>query len=445
MKTPIRFLCLLPILALGAVCSLAQVATSINWTIDKGQTTSVRNGVNLSGGMSAGHASGTYLGNLAYLKPGLQRMHTTWQTSHWLVADGSGGYAWDADLINGTLNELEAGAPAATWIMTICDWPDDWEDSAGRLLPARYDDYAELCGDLVELLEDRGIPYWECFNEKEGRYASNDMGTLAEIFSRCVAAMKAADPRVLVGPAWYLPFDTTRLNGFLGDARVKGSLGVWTYHHYATGGSSITDAEIMNRAVDIADKTNGMRTLLDSLGYTAVPSILTETNVFWAYDLDTGARMRTNIGATFSALVYKRLVEKNKIDGVCWWNDADSTYGRMAGAGSATPYKLFPPGHMMAVINEHLRGTWVSTTSSNNGAVAIFAVKNGAGKSFMLMNASSSTQTANTGFNGWTYGGVWTLRKIDAAGLTTTTHTWSSLNPGTLTLAPFTVLVCTFP
>lgn len=440
MKTPApKTLLALATLLLPALALRAQTATAINWSVNGNHTGTLMNGVNYSRGMSYAHGDSTYIGQLWYLNPRLVRLHTTWQTNNWLVPDGSGGYSWNATLINTTMDNLEDGPPA-TWIMTINRWPDAWADGGGKLLPARYDDYADLCAELVTLLAPRNIVYWECFNEKEGLYTVAQTGDYCEIFARCVDAMTAADPDVRVGPAWYLPYDTARLNAFLGDSRVQSRLRVWTYHHYATGSATITNDEILTRPLDIADKAQGMRNLLDSHGYADVPNLLTETNIFWAWDLDTSLRMRGEIGACFLALTYKRIVERNVLDGVCSWNDADGHYGKMS-----LSFAMYPSGHVMALINEHLVGTRVSSSSASNSTVSVLAIKDGSKRAFLLVNPTASTQSINMNFNGWTYSGTWTRHVVTSTGLATSSHTWSGLNPGTLGLAPYSVQVCVFP
>jgi hypothetical protein len=128
---------------------------------------------------------------------------------------------------------------------------------------------------------------------------------------------------------------------------------------------------------------------------------------------DTTNRMRGPVGAVLQALTYKRLIERGVTDGVASLNDADNTYGKMS-----TSYSLYPPGYLMRTINVYLRGTWVATSSTNSSQVAVFAVKNGTSRNFMLVNPSSTNQTASINFNGWTYPtGDWKRRKIDSYGL----------------------------
>jgi hypothetical protein len=71
----------------------------------------------------------------------------------WLTADNQ----WDAAKIK---NAHDGATAYPQVLMNIPGWPSAWQDAEGRLLPARYTDYANWCTDLLRIInvdQGRGI------------------------------------------------------------------------------------------------------------------------------------------------------------------------------------------------------------------------------------------------------------------------------------------------
>ena len=429
------------------------VAVSVNWLAVKDQMTGFEFGLNAYQGFrNENFNNSAYSKNLVYMSPGLIRYHNLGMLDDSKTADGlinTAQRTWDADKIKSALTSSfnTFGINQPQRMINIPSWPT-WMDANndGFLDINQFDNYAKLCAELVKIVNKDnqfGVRYWEVTNEKELQYFAPfhtyggwgglidsskpaHLNELITIYNKVAVAMKQVDPTIQIGGSgtarpdlqpFYVPF----IKG------VVSNLDFFTYHFYATGSASTSDADVYNVTNVIADYTKLIvQALNDASPNRHIPAVLDEFNINWdstTYD----SRMRNNKGAVFDALSIVRAIE-NGANGTMAWNEKDDIFGK-----TSNQDELRPSAHLFHLLNELLVGYRATTTTSDDNAVVPFAVNNSAAgfKTYVIINRSDSPKQIKTNFNGWIPAQK-TLDKyeVSSLGYTYTTIDWNSVSAG---------------
>ncbi len=390
----------------------AQTPVGVNWRADRKVNDAQTYQINAWDGINPAAATATpYQAALTDWNPGMIRIHgyemysTTNTAKRWIDYSTQ---SWDAAKIAQVLAALRPKTGEV--MLSIPNWPS-WMDSNndGKLddggaagSPDRRDDYAAFCADLVRIANVTNnfqVKYWEPLNEKETSYGWGADANFADIYNRCAIAMKAVDPSIVIGgPAianpWPSSSQETAIKAWV--AAVKPHLGFFSYHYYGTGGYNPSSDNIYNAAALIGARATWARGLLNSQTVSAdVPVYIGETHIFsnWTLDQNT-AYMRTMFGGNFVSLVIKSVGENPDARAVQFFNDRDNTYGFLRGDST---YARRSASHVLQLANEHLVGTSVGTTTSDAGALQLYAVKSGDKKAVLLVNTSDIALSSGAG------------------------------------------------
>lgn len=388
-----------------------------------------------------------YQENVAYMSSPVLRYHNmTGMMSDpsenrfgWLDATTQ---SWDVEEITTALDALEG--VASERVMTIGRWPDWMDlDADGMLDAGQYEAFAQLCADLVRLLnidQKRGIQYFEISNERDMIYWLRPMkmglplqiDELAEIHNLCAEAMKQVDPTIKIGGPAACRGDLVQpLKQFA--IMTLEHLDFLSYHAYASGDASELDINIYNRTESLGRNLATVRKMLDDLSPDHhIELHLNEYNICYTHKVQD-LRMANHKGAVFDALVFIQMVQ-NGADVANAWNECDNVYGKMG-----RDYDLRPSAHIFHYFNQWMTGQPVLSLSDQPRAIVPFAVLHGEQQNFVLVNRTSHTNTALVDFEGLDMKEASVeVRVLSEAGLEQSDATLYSLSEG-VTMPPHSV------
>ncbi len=434
------------------------VQATVNWNDVKTTTTSLSYGLNGYSAVApsvAGNA--TYSRNLSYMKAGLLRFHyggllndSATDARGWTVV---GEQRWDNARINEVMNHADNWNTTYGYkpekLVTIPDFPEwmrtypvTFTTASGAtktinlLDPSEYDNYAQFCAQLVRILnvdQQRGVKFFEATNERDNIYyvefvknnQPDHLDELIEIYNRAAMAMKAVDPTIQVGgPAFTRGDLVAQVRRF-----VRGTLpnlDFMSYHFYATGNTTDSDEQIYNRTKSLARHSADIAQILrEESPDRVIPAHVNEYNI--SYDFrQPDLRMRGHKGAVFDALsIIASIDTGTSVTNA--WNERDGIYGKMDGSNNlrigAETFQLF---------NNYLIGDRVATTTSDDNAVVVYAVKNRATnlKSYLVVNRTPSVQRVETNFGDWQTGSTFARYEISSGGYHTGTISRAALTGG---------------
>ncbi|KYC42470.1 hypothetical protein WA1_21130 [Scytonema hofmannii PCC 7110] len=438
--------------------------TSLNVTVDwnavEGQTKDEHFGINVYRAVAdAGNSK--YRSNMSHMSPGIIRFHNMdyikdSSKDHGLI--DTENKTWDVQKV---VNTIQAsidmfGADQPQRMFNIPSWPS-WMDANkdGYLDSDRFDEYANLCADLVKIVNkdnNLGVQYWEITNEKDIEYFSifhtksgwgklidpnqpDRLDELITIYNKVAEAMKAVDPSIKVGgPSIARPDLTPFYEPF-----IKGTadnLDFFTYHYYPTGSAATPDDQVFNAANSIGKYT---KTIVDTLKKISpnrdIPAMLGEYNISWTWETHD-PRMTNNKGAVFDALSMIEAIENGAAASLSW-NEKDGSYGK-------TSYNdtLRPGGELLHLFNEYLVGNRISTTSDNSSITTFAVDRPGSHKAYVLINSSNSPQEVAVTFNNWNLTTSHVSKHIISdSGYSQELTAWDTVNNSTIVLPANSVLL----
>jgi len=368
-------------------------------------------------------ANQTYEQNVASMAPGMVRYSyagemndSTSDPQGWVTNPGSANYAWDETKIAEALQGSFPYGPArminiVNWPLYLTVNPTNCSQSGTdcQLDPNKYADYANFAASLVQILnKDLGlnITYFELFNELDNpsnpaNYNGN-MGEVAKIFIQTAAAMKAVDPKIKVGgPAFSYVSGNPNLSGFFpASGPNQPSLDFVTYHGYPECPPAVPLLQDPGPLYDAAVAIGTQQSSFPSQ-YSNVPEFYLDAFNMDGCPQSADARMTATQSIIFDALVMIGAVNAGTT-GTLAWNEADDTYGKMAGPASTNPpaFSRFPSSYLYQALNSYMRGPVFTTTTSNAEAVVPLAVKTNGAFALALVNRSGTAQTAQLTVNG---------------------------------------------
>lgn len=443
--------------ALGVAYCLPAVRGSVQVTVDWahacGRTPEPGYGTNVFTGLDPAVSTGPgYIGGMRRMSPGVLRLHSNSMVrvgddKCWLNPDGA---SWNASKIAAVFDNL--ADYHATIIVNVPGWPAAWcEPGSKRLDPARYDDYARLCAQLVDLVnrrQNRGVTYWENLNEREVEFPANEAGmaALGEIFRRSAEAMQRASTIPLkISPAWMNLSQQQRLELFLAVPGVAQNLGFFAFHQYATpratdlDGSDARNQHLFDRASEIANGVKRFHGILEQHGLGDRLMAYDEYNLAATYDADPKHLMHGPVAMVFSALLHKHVTETGLNVWMLSWNERDGAYGLMDDTG-----QLRPNGMLLALTNRFLRGTCYATESSDSHAVEAVAVARAPGeRAVLLINRAAAAVKVTLSMTGWQpKAKSWVEHRVGRGEYATAE--WNGSSAPTVTVAPYDLTLCLF-
>ncbi len=404
------FLTMLLLLALLQV-GLGQVNVTVDWGNQKGVIPTTMNSLNMWYSIDPAVKNNTkYQGYLKSLNLKMVRIHG-WEMiiqGHERCWIDFPNQRWNVTAINNSLSGIVPNVGTDI----VINIPGDVS------FITTDDQYAAFCAELVRIVNIQlgySIKYWEPQNERIDAWGLNKMVTR---YNKCAVAMKAVDPTIKIGgPASHQPW-WSETGNFL--SQTKNNIDFVTYHHYGGGDGTVSNATIYNNAVSVGNAGGDVRSTMNSVGIPAsTPLFLGETNIVWSWDLDPQGKMGSYVGAVFDAIVLQTAVVKGAIQSIQSWNDRDGAYGKLD--GSDNPRPAF---YNLQVASNNMFGNWFNSTTTDNTKVLSLAVDNAGKKAIMLINRSTSDQTVNLSFTGWSTTLSYT-RHVIKTSYSTTSESWS--------------------
>ncbi len=380
--------------------SYAQVNVSINWNIQNGEVKKEHLGLVVWSGIDPSVSNNQlYQDGFNFANPGLVRFHSNQMTENnytdnrgWIDYNNEG---WHYPTIQDALDNFNFSN--FTTLLNIPRLPYYLDTNKDKVPDnaAAQAAYANLCADLVIYVNQTlgyNVQYWTPINEMENAFSSN-ITHLGSVYNDAITAMKQADSNVLGGSGEYSqPYDGT-LTNFLNS--TENNTDFVCYHQYGTGSTTEMDAFYYDKASNVSNGGDYMRSKLDNLGWNNIPLWLTETNMFWTNDVDVQKRMRSTKGTVWQALLLKQVAEAGTIDGFTSFNDRDSRFGIMSES-----FHLRPTAYLMNLKSRFLEGMVYSTTSAIPTSIEALAVQKDANtNAVLLINRSGSNQTVS--LSGW--------------------------------------------
>jgi len=450
-------------LAASSVVAPTPTQVSVDW--DDVQTTTSRLSYGINGYSAVAPIVATnpkYGENLSYMDAGFLRLHyANLIRDSGKDARGWGddsNETWDRERISTVLDALESYDASYGYapevLITIPNWPS-WMETytatvttssgatkqiGGLLDPSKYDTFADFCAELVRIVnieQGRNVKYFEITNERDQLYyveflragAPDRLDELIEIYNQAAEAMKAVDPTIQVGgPAFTRGDLVEQVRRFV--QGTVSNLDFLSYHFYASGNLNDSDAQIYDRTEDLARHSQDIVNILaEESPERLIPAFLNEYNISYTFR-NNDLRMRNHKGAVFDALTMIAAVDTGT-SGTNAWNDRDSIYGKLDFENNlrlgAETFRLF---------NNYLIGERVATTSSNSGAVTVFAVENpeDGRRSLLVVNRSPYIQRILMDFKGSRGRGAISAKdvfdrfEISAAGYSTSTVSGKELH-----------------
>lgn len=422
-------------------------------------------GINVWSGMNRTVIDTTgYQTGIADIAPSLVRFHHNdqWRDNGAGAPDNpdiymfnAAGTDWNYAALDTVLGNSLGGVDTAR-VFNVAGWPSSFDANSDGLLDADangdYSDFANLVADAVSHItqQNYNVDYLEILNEEDNQaaYAGAAGATeIANIYNDVASAVRAVNPNIkLVGPAWTQPFDNADIQTFMDNVDPT-LIDVFSYHHYARS-SALSGTEgpvdLLNRADNVGNRGNTIRTWLDDRGLNHVDIWLTEWNIFANSGLDDQKLMRDSTGLAFDALTWKYALESGNIEAMMTFNDGDLRYGKLDPSNS---YAVRDNGRFMRLMNDHFSGQVVNVTTTNggdNGNFDLLAVQNGDSKAVAIINRSGSSMTVDIDMNGWTPGNTIHQEYIfNDAGSSESTLTWSG-DPQDLSMGLYEVRVWVF-
>jgi xylan 1,4-beta-xylosidase len=389
----------------------ASVAAGIDWGNQIGKTaTRLHYGLNAyqytDPNIAGTPGNSNYKANVAFMEPGIIRLHNLEQMNDstssrlgWVISPDTASYSWNVTKITNALNN--AYEYNTVKMMNIANWPSYMDDGTGKLQPSMYDAYASFCAELVRIINvqlGKNVTYWEVTNEKDNAYG-DDMESLAQIFNKANDAMKAVDSSIKVGgPAFANAYNFSRINAFI--TATKDRIDFISYHTYSPSDSTTTKAQIWNSASEIGYPDSVVSSAIKNIVPNRASVISTFPDEF---NMERTSRTEQWLTDTTS-LIYDALAIRSIIKagatGAMAWNEGDNWWGKLNNDPNWTKR---PASYLYKILNEHLLGSVVSSSSSNKSLLQILATKSNESpqRAFMLVNRSQADKTVQMTYLNW--------------------------------------------
>lgn len=431
---------------------LSTINAEVNWNSTRGNTTDFSYGLN---GFKAFNpeevGNSAYNDNLSYMAPGIFRYHSaemmrdsSEHSSGWL---DTANQTWDVEKIQAALSALDVDG--ITPVMSIPWWPAWMDgDNDGFLDADKFDDFAQFCADLVQIVNidnpEYKFTYWEATNERDDTYyvklvdqnKPDRLNELIDIYNQAAKAMKAVDPSIKVGgPAFARGDLVEQVERFVeGTANQSNptTLDFLSYHFYASGSAGDSDNAIYNRVYNPTDPakdslfvhTADIQAILDSKSPNrSIPLWLDEYNISWTWET-RDERMQNHKGAVYDALALVYAIASG-VDATMAWNEKDGIYGKME-----NDYSLTTTAHTFHLMNNYFIGQQVATSTDVVGPVVNFAIKDQSRYAYLIINRTDDMHRVRTTFNGWTPPATLARHQISESGYTTGTTNYDTIVNG---------------
>jgi hypothetical protein len=290
---------------------------------------------------------------------------------------------WDENKLKAVFDVSYPQKP--TIVQNIPGWTK-WmkTDSDGLLDPSEYDRYADLCADLVTILnqrQHRNTLYWEPFNEKEREYEkTGKLDQLWQIYNKAAKAMKSRDSRIKIGgPALTWDNDSV-LASFLD--RCGDNVDFISWHRYASGDAKESNEKILAYPQQYREQVKRFRAIVAKyIRGRTIPLFLSEYNINFTWDSGE-TRQNNHIGAVWFASTFKHLAESG-IEMAASWHLKDGIYGTIDPNN-----KLRPAANVFTWANKYLIGTVMETISDRTTLEAMAVRQKDGKRSLLLINKS---------------------------------------------------------
>ena len=359
------------------------ISVEIDWTNAIAETTPLVFGSNDYEITNPKYARNTeFQSLLERLDIPLIRIHHSELSDRWTDAASR---TWDEAKIKAG---YDASYPHNPTLVQNIPRPPKWmeKDDTGLLAASEYENYANLCGDLVTILnqkQQRNIQYWEPINELENPYEKRgELDRLWKLYNFCARAMKKRDSRIKIGGPAISWDDRKLLTKFLRNCGSNVDFISW--HRYGTGNAQESTDKLMSRTSNYKKQVRKFRSVVsETVGNRKIPLFLSEYNINYSWKSGE-MRQNNHIGAVWFASVLKHLAEA-EIEMATSWHLKDGVYGMIDPRNN-----LRPAARVFAWGNRYFVGTVVATESSDSFVEALAVRQTSGERSLLLINKSSN-------------------------------------------------------
>ena len=401
-------------------------------------------GLNVFKGFNPGITGNTqYLANMAAMNPGHIRYHS-WEMvapdhpNGWVDSDGNWKPSKIADAMDGAF-------PASSELLINIPWPPSvkgWLDADGKLKTENYQDFANWCAQLVNIVnidQGRKVKLWELTNERDELYDENN-AELGKIWNLCAQACLATDPSIKVGgPAFARPDHLYNVVDFL--EATKNKIDFISYHSYPFGNLP-SNQEIFDRARTLGEHTEEIRDEWQKISSRPVEFHHNEYNMSWN---PPQAKMDNEVMMVFDALTMISFLNAGTDVGAAW-NECDGWFGKTDGS-----YNREPSSWGYENFNNYLEDGDICSSSVDNAAkVVALASLSGTVAQLVLVNRSEATLTVRFNLSGLppvaSSTTVTITEAVQSGGLVEKSTTFGALTGDDgYVVDPFAVTVVSFP
>ncbi|MBC8125722.1 MAG: hypothetical protein H8M99_01050 [Gloeobacteraceae cyanobacterium ES-bin-144] len=390
---------------------LPPLPIQVDWTKPGQKISRDHFGLNVFSGFNpeiANHPK--YLENLAYMNPGILRLHyggmvddATKNPSAWVDYKNQ---CWLKERVLAALAPMR-DLPSRL-ILCINTWPA-WmdQDKDGRLDLNQHDAYAAFCADLVKIVNapDAGKPilWWEITNEMDDRYHKrffeekkpDHLNELTDIYLKSSTAMRKADPRIKTGgPATTNSYNMDFHRRFI--AATAPMLDFYSMHLYVTGSRSASDSDIFAKSDSPAWPLTSVRSMLNDISPDRkIELLMDEYNINWDWKQED-KRMKDWRSAVWDAAFCVSAINAGA-DGTAAWNECDGAYGK-----TTRDHVRRPAADSFHLINSLLPGVSVPAqidTPKSSGLRVLAVLRPDGKKALLLLNTGTRPRTL-TGVTG---------------------------------------------
>ena len=270
---------------------------------------------------------------------------------------------------------------------------------------------------------------FEIFNEASNVASYNtNQAVLAQIYNQCAVAIKAVDPRAVVGGPAVAGPQKGSWQVFIQNAAAN--LDFYTVHIYPVP-NSLVDT---NKTIYLNAQSVTAAYLAQTISYLHqaspsrnIPVIVDEYNINGAYQVGTDEpRQQTNVGAVADVVVNIQALLSGAYATAAW-----SDFGNPAGhyfSHIQSNYSPYPNGNALMLLNDFFVGDITKSTSPDPTQLVTLSCKSTKGKCLLIANENpTATPVSLDCGKALKAGGTYLTYTIDANGFRSANLTGSAL------------------
>lgn len=248
--------------------------------------------------------------------------------------------------------------------------------------------FATLVGKLlahVNANEKTRINYWEIYNEPFSKVIPEDR-SLWKMYNLTAQTMRKIDANIKIGgyaPCWPI---LDAMKDFYEHCHENVDFISW--HKYPTGNSQTPTDHLMKGTDQFGKDVQNVRNIINSITPGKhVELALTEYHINFNWR-PHDPRQATNVGSTWMASVLYHMIINDMDIAQSWHSRSGGTFGMFS-----RELEVRPTGHLLHILNQHMRGQYVHSVSDNAWVEVLGFVPGKDKTGLLLINKSDIPQT----------------------------------------------------